>query len=428
MKRLAWVMVCALVALPAVAAAQDTSGVRVVLQYTPGTRPGLVILPGPGLDSARAIMRRDLDFSDRFEVVVVPPGDPSAQTATAAGAPFNYDLWKKFGASFAVSLADRAGQLEVLLYDLNGQRLVGSLNTVLPAPDAAGFRLTVHRLADEVVRWVTGTPGIAATQVALVESGRVRRVDADGYNYVTVTGAGVTALSPVWSPDSRTLAYTALVNGRGSIQLLTLATGTLEQVPGTNTDLNITPAFSPDGRTLVYSHVDENGAQLTSVNVADKCCTQRLTVGKFADNLSPTFAPDGRRLAFVSTRAGPPQIYGMAPNGTDAELLVPFDVGSTGPSQAPEWSPDGTSVVFHRDVSGSPQIFVFETATGRTKQLTSAGRNEDPTWAPDGRHIAFVSDRSGRRQLWIIDTETSRVRQIITAGAARLPAWSRRLR
>jgi len=152
-----------------------------------------------------------------------------------------------------------------------------------------------------------------------------------------------------------------------------------------------------------------------------------LTVRNFADNLSPTYSPDGRRIAYVSSRAGPPQIYVMSADGTDQEVLASFDYGATGPSFAPEWSPDGASVVFHREVSRSPQIFILDVASGRVKQLTSVGRNEDATWAPDGRHVAFISDRTGRRQVWVVDTETGRVRQISTAGSARLPSWSRRL-
>jgi TolB protein len=288
--------------------------------------------------------------------------------------------------------------------------------------------MAAHRVSDEIVRWVTGTPGIAATELAFVESGRIRTMDADGADLRTHSPAGVTALSPAWHPDGRRLAYTALVGGRATLQVVTLAGGAATTVLGTGSALNITPSFSPDGRTLVYAHSDENGTNLVRVNVEENCCLQRLTLGKFADNLSPTFAPDGRRLAFVSTRAGPPQIYVMGADGTDTELLVPFDIGATGSSNGPEWAPDGAALVFHRDVSGSPQIFIFDVASGKTRQVTSSGRNEDPTWAPDGRHIAYVSDRSGRRQLWVIDTETSRVRQVVSPGAARLPAWSRRLR
>ena len=185
-------------------------------------------------------------------------------------------------------------------------------------------------------------------------------------------------------------------------------------VPGSESALNITPMFSPDGQFLAYAQSGEQGTNIQVANVRDMCCVQRLTTGRFADNLSPTYAPDGQRIAFVSTRAGPPQIYVMEANGTDTELLVPFDFGVTGSSNAPEWSPDGVSLAFHREVSGGPQIFVLDVAGRRLKQLSSSGRNEDPTWAPDGRHIAFVSDRTGQRQIWVIDIETGRVRAITT--------------
>ncbi len=117
----------------------------------------------------------------------------------------------------------------------------------------------------------------------------------------------------------------------------------------------------------------------------------------------------------------------MAADGTDQELLVPFDFGTTGNSNGPEWSPDGTRLVFHREVDRAPQVWTFELASRRLVQKTSLGRNEDPSWAPDGRHVVFVSDRAGRRQLFVLDLETGRVRQLRTPGTARLPAWSRPL-
>ena len=74
-------------------AAQDTSkvneGVRIGVDYQPGLLPGLVVLPGPSLDSARAIVGRDLDFSDRFKMIVladVPDGPSSGRGGTETGA------------------------------------------------------------------------------------------------------------------------------------------------------------------------------------------------------------------------------------------------------------------------------------------------------------------------------------------------------
>jgi TolB protein len=406
-------------------AAQDTTrtpdNVRVILEYQPGVRPGMVVLPGAGLDSLRTIIRRDLDYSDRFEMIEV------ADASSGSGGPLNYGIYKTLGAEFAVEVTPASAGASVRLHDISQSRVRNEQMVGLPPDADAGYRMEAHRLADEITRWATGTAGIAATRLLLVSGGRIFRIDSDGAALTPITQAGGTALSPVWSPDGQRIAYTRLEAGRGAVVVQSLASGASVTAPGSQSALNITPAFAPDGRTLAFAHSDESGTDIFTANVADQCCAQRLTVGRFADNLSPTFSPDGRRIAFVSTRSGPPQIYVMAADGTDQELLAPFDYGATGSSNAPEWSPDGANVVFHREVSRSPQLFVVDVGGRRLKQFTSSGRNEDPTWAPDGRHIAFISDRSGRRQIWIIDIETGRVRQLQTPNAARLPAWSRRL-
>jgi TolB protein len=407
----------AALALARGAAAQDTTkayeGVRVGINYTPGARPGLVVIPGQGLDSVRAIVRRDLDYSDRFEMIQM--GDPGGAAAGTAAGPINYGLYKALGADFAVELsADQGGRTTVRLHDVGRAILANQQSVGLPPPTDANFRLAVHVLSDEIVRWATGTPGIAATRILYVQNERIWEMDSDGAAARPLTPDGQTSLSPAWSPDGRRMAFTKLVQGRGGIFIQTIATGEVTQLPGTNVGLNITPMFSPDGQRVVYARSDEKGTDI-------------LTAGRVSDNLSPTYSPDGRRIAFISTRAGPPQLYVMGADGTEQELFAPFDFGVTGPSYAPEWSPDGSSVVFHREVSGTPQVFVLTVAGRKLRQITSMGRNEDATWAPDGRHLCFVSDRTGARQLWVIDTETGRNRQLSTPGWARLPAWSRRL-
>jgi TolB protein len=425
-RALAFAVVLAAAAMPA--AAQDSvpqpGGVRLTLRYDPGNRPSLVIVPGAGLDSVRTILKRDLDFSDRFTTIIQPEAE---SVAAGPAAPLNYGLYKNFGAAFALELVQSAGQTTLRLHDVNAGKVINTMDTRFADASDPALRMQVHRASDEVVRWVTGTPGVAATRIAYVAGGRIMLMDFDGAAITALTSAGQTALSPAWSPTSDRIAYTRLGEGKGPVLIQLLSGGAPQMVPGSESALNITPMFSPDGQFLAYAQSGEQGTNIQVANVRDMCCLQRLTTGRFADNLSPTYAPDGQRIAFVSTRAGPPQIYVMDANGTDAELLVPFDFGVTGSSNAPEWSPDGVSLAFHREVSGGPQIFVLDVAGRRLKQLSSSGRNEDPTWAPDGRHIAFVSDRTGLRQIWVIDIETGRVRAINTGGTARLPAWSRRL-
>lgn len=414
----------AAVASPLAAQNPIDGGVRVGITYSPGTRAKLVVLPGAGLDSARAILQRDLDYSDRFEVLALERNDAPG----GGGGPVNYPLYRTLGVEYGVEVRASGPQVTVLLHDVRSGAVRQQQAYALPGPEAADFRMAVHRISDEVVRWITGTPGAAASRLLVLLGGRAYRVDSDGADVTPVTPAAERAISPTWSPDGRTVAYTDFLDGRGALYLLDLGTGSRRRVPGTETQLNFTPAFSPDGRTLAFARTDpQGGTDLYAVNIADQCCLRRLTVGRYSDNLSPTYAPDGRRLAFVSTRAGAPQIYVMSSDGTDQELLAPYDYGATGPSNAPEWSPDGAAVAFHRDIDRAHQIFLLDVASRRVRQLTSSGRNSDPTWAPDGRHLAFVSDRSGRSQVWVIDIETGRIRQLQLPGDVRLPHWSRRL-
>ncbi len=436
MSRAGWLVAAVLLA-PGLARAQDTShaappaappGVRVGITYTPGTRPSLTVLPvaGPALDSASAILRRDLDYSDRFDVV-----QPPASVAMQGGGP-NYGALTALGTDFAVAIvpadSGRApGVVEVQLHDVRAGVVRDRMRLRLPpGAGSEALRQAVHHASDEVVRWVTGAPGIAATTLLYVADGHLWRVDPDGEGRFLIPSAGLPALSPAWSPDGHTVAYTAFVRSGQPIVLQDLASGARQVLPGTDHGLNITPEFSPDGRTLAFAHGDENGTDLYLYNLAGHCCLTRLTVGRYYDNLSPAWSPDGQRIAFISSRTGQPQLYVMAADGSGQEVLSTFDFGATGQTNGPEWSPDGQSVAFHRDVGGTPQVYVLDVATQTVRQITGEGRNEDPTWAPDSRHLAFVSTRGGIRELRIVDLETGRMRALLTTVDAQLPAWSPR--
>lgn len=399
-----------------VLSAQDTtqSGVRIGITYTPGTRPSLAVLgPGPS-DSLQAILQRDLDQSDRFEVGARPQvtGTPDASTMASLGVAYGVFLSTQVGGQVTVTVMDARAGAEVM----RGNIRVTPLS-----------RPSVHVLSDQIIRAITGQPGIAGTSLLFVRGGRVMRVDADGANAEQLRTAGFPSLSPAWHPDGRRFAYMAYVRS-GQPIVVQDQSGTRTVVPGTEEGLNITPAFSPDGRRLAFAHGTEAGMDIyLSEGWGQGPGTGgpvRLTAGRGSENLSPVWSPDGTRIAFISTRARSPQLYVMGADGTGQEVLARFDFGATGTTSAPSWSPDGGLIAFHREVGGTPQVFVFDVAARSVRQLTGSSRNEDPSWAPDGRHLVFVSSRTGTRELWVLDLETGRLRQLTRVGGARLPAWS----
>ncbi len=429
-RRLPTLLLC--LVLPGTLAAQDTtqSGVRIGITYAPGTRPTLAVVRSArvtALDTVRAIVERDLDHSDRFEVVRRPDlasGDSAALRRALATSPTQVMV--------VVDTTPGGGAARVSAFDATTTGLLYRADLELASVQTPAGRLRAHALSDALLRAVMGQRGAAATALLFVRDGSIWRVDADGSGLERLRTAGDPALSPAWSPDGRRMAYMAFVRSGQPLVVQDLVTGRRDVVPGTEEGLNITPAWSPDGRRLAFAHGTDAGTDIYlspmagGVPVAG-AAPQRLTIGRFADNLSPTWSPDGSRIAFISSRAGTPQLYVMNTDGTGQEVLARFDYGATGPTNGPAWSPDGQFVAFHRDVAGAPQIFVFDVATRALRQLTGSGRNEDPSWAPDSRHLAFVSSRGGARELWVVDIETGRLRQVTTITGVRLPDWSPRL-
>src|SRR5207244_7016874 len=147
-------------------AAQDTSaidrGVRIGIVYRPGVRPGLVVLPGrpAALDTVRAILTRDLDYSDRFEVITLPAGDTLRVGAVALGSPPpargapgrtrtggaqaagpNYPLYLALGADFVVDLRAAADTTIVDVPDVAARAVRRRFQARLHAVCAHGCRI-----------------------------------------------------------------------------------------------------------------------------------------------------------------------------------------------------------------------------------------------------------------------------------------------
>jgi TolB protein len=422
-----------LVALALPVGAQDTTvqrGVRIGLVYRAGTKPSFVVLPvrGPGGDSIQAILERDFDYSDRIEVI---RGDNigamgSAQLGSGA---LNYGAWASLGAAALVQVTLEAGggAARVALHDVTQRRVVQAQSFPLPpGPGSEEWRMAVHGIADEVERWTFGVRGIAQTRILYVRGGRIYVIDSDGAGEQPVTEPG-TVIAPAWHPSGRYVAYSQLGPRGWDIRIRDLATGATRTLPSTPGGLNTTPAFSPDGNSIVYAHGEENGTDLYLTSAFGNGPARRITVGRGTDNISPSFSPDGGRLAFTSGRLGHPEVYTADVDGSNVELLTPFNFGDQNYRSNPDWSPDGRLIAFQSQINGQFQVMTITLRDRSVKQLTSEGINEDPSWAPDGRHLVFTSTRTGVKELFVLDTESGRTRQLTHSAGARLGAWSRYL-
>ena len=414
----------AMLLLSAPLVAQDTTkGVRIGLTYDPGSRPGVVILPGRGVgaDSIRAIVQRDLDFGDRVNVIVLDAG--ALGDAARAASP-SWPVLARLGAAAAVQVTPTPTGLHVAVYDVVKQAT--ALVKDYPAPamtEMRGWRGAVHGLSDDLEESLTGTRGIARTRVLFARSNRLWAVDSDGEQATPVAQTG-TPLSGAWHPGGTMIAFSTLVPSQVIVK--DLQTGSERAVAG-GSGVFISPVFTPDGSSVVFGHGVDDGVDLFTAP-ATGGGSHRLSVGHGSDNVSPTFSPDGRRIAFMSGRAGHPEIYAMDADGTNVELLTPLEFGENAHRAAPDWSPTGSMVAFHSKIGSTFQLMTISLRDRGLKQLTSDGRNEDASWAPDGRHLTFTSNRSGVKQLWVLDTETGRSRQLTRgAGDARNAAWSPRL-
>jgi TolB protein len=420
------------VALASSAVAQDsTKGVRVGLRYDPSTKPGIAVLPisGPHGDSIRTILERDFDFSDRLAVITLTSSDGELLAGGAPGttAALNYPVFAKLGAAAVLQITPtREGRLHVALHDVGAARVASVDDYTLPKPELSrDWRHAVHGIADGIEESITSQRGIAQSRIAFIRGNVVRIIDSDGEMEQAIQVVGP-ALSPSWNPAGTMITYNTF-GSDSRIVIHDLKTGRTRDFGAQRNTAYTTPVFTPDGKNIAYGHASEQGTDLYVVPLDGDAFPRRITVGRGSISIQPSFSPDGNRIAFMSDRMGPPQIFIMDADGTNADMFTNFDFGDQNYRASPDWSPDGRQVTFQTRIDNRFQIFSMSPRDRQPKQLTSEGENEDPSWAPDGRHIVFVSSRSGTRQLWVLDTESGRVRQLTQVGGARLPAWSPRL-
>lgn len=410
-------------------------GVDVFLNVTGGgTRklniaiPEFTVVAGTDAQGAgkqvASITGADLSFSGLFSVVAatgaIPANNPAALQQS----------WTEFAAAGAHAglhglLSIRPDRLEgeMRLYDLTSpeHRLIAAKK--FDVPGAQGRRLA-HKIADEVVLQFTGELGVADTKIAFVSGPRGAKeivvADYDGAAPAPLTRNGSINLTPVWSPDARSLAYTSYKQGYPDLYRAFPFERRPEQTLAAFVGINTAPAFSPDGKSIAMTLSKDGNPEVYVLTLATG--TMRRLTRHAGIDTEPTWAPTGRQLAFISDRTGSPSLYVM-----DAEGMSVRQLTAGGFHTQPRWSPRG-DVVAYTARQGAHDIWVVSVDGSNPRRLTSGGDNQGSTWAPSGRHLAFQSNRSGRWQIYSMLSDGTMQAPITTGVAeATSPSWSPRL-
>jgi len=260
---------------------------------------------------------------------------------------------------------------------------------------------------DDVVERVLGIPGFFAGKLALVgeRNGKKEVFVGDLFfqQMRQITRGDADSLSPDLSPSGTELLYTTYApSGFPDIYKVNLAsrrTTPFATYKGTNTGA----VYSPDGSRVAMVLSSSGNAELY-VSGADGRYPKRLTNNRSLE-ASPTWSPDGQKIVFTSDQMGKPQLYGIAASGGPMTRLA---TNISGYCSEPVWNPRNSRLIaFTAAESGGFQIALYDTASGRSKFLTTrAGDAIEPAWLNDGRHLIFTAREGGNTRLHILDTES----------------------
>jgi dipeptidyl aminopeptidase/acylaminoacyl peptidase len=284
--------------------------------------------------------------------------------------------------------------------DLKTDRIQSTL-WIVPSTGGPPRPLTAGPARDP--RWSSDSDHIAYLADDIGGKSQIQVTSVATRAHAEITSSDISPNNIAWSPDGRTIAFTAFVaepaqalaapisapagatwasplpfttakhvvaDGSGYIRpghnhLFTVAaSGGPPRQLTTGSSEDASPAWSPDGRDLVYSSHDGAAAGLDfaldrvwTVNVATGTTT-RLSPDPI-DAVHPVVSPDGRHIAFigwVSPHPGdffPIDVYVMDRDGSHAHVLDP---ALDRIASSPQWTSDGQAILFHYEDQGASKI------------------------------------------------------------------------
>ena len=381
----------------------------------------------PAADKTMETLKKDLAFLDSFELVSDSKfKDTSSEIKTGT---FPLDTWKAAGTDYVLKAQATAGDrgliVEAYLTDVNAGSSTLSKRYVTSLAETTTLG---HTIANDIVKAITGEPGIFDTKLAMVcdRSGKKELyvMDFDGSNVRQITHHRSVVLSPAWSPDGGRIAYSAISKNKRNIKnpnlfefdFKTSSIKLLSDRQGMNSGAH----YNPDGNRIALTMSFVGNPEIFVFDPTTKSVT-RLTNHPGVD-VDPNWSPDGKYISFVSSRAGASMVYRMNADGSNVQRLT--FAGSY--NATPAWSPKNNKIGFAGWLDGHFDIFTMNPDGTTIERLTKGqGNNEDPAFSGDGNFIVFSSSRAGGKNIYVMGLDGGGIKRLTYGlGNCTSPRWS----
>ncbi len=253
-----------------------------------------------------------------------------------------------------------------------------------------------------------------------------------------LTRRGYMNVSPVFSPDGKSIAYTVSNEDEFPAIYRMSADGTGDRKLVENTTSSTSSgesiAWSPDGSGIYYTKIDiiRNANEYNDIYYYDmnKNKEIRVTDGLRARDACPS--PDNKKLLFITNKLGRNRLASIETAAIKNHAIREADVTwlseeTANQYETPRYSPDGTLIVTGVwQPGGYKDIWVLDSRGNKVEELMhDRAIDGNATWGPDGKVIYFSSDRSGIFNLYAYERETKKIYQITNVlGGAFSPAPS----